>query len=154
MPSDEVLNQPPPLEDYDPLSRDRALLEALRREGAEWAQEQAAEFGRRTASRQALAWGQQANENPPRLKTPQIANYQDIGDPKPGAHVARAAMMMLGAENEFGHGCPISMTYSAFPALQRQPDLLEQWAPHIVSLEYDPRCRPVAENPERSSAWG
>jgi putative acyl-CoA dehydrogenase len=170
MPTHQVLNQPPPLEDYDPLSLDRALLEGLRREGAEWAEENVAEFGRRTASRETIAWGFQANENPPRLKTHDrfghridevefhpawhelmrlsVANGVHSApwrDPKPGAHVARAAMMMLGAENEFGHGCPISMTYSAFPALQRQPELLEEWAPHIVSLTYDPRCIPVAQ---------
>ncbi len=170
MPSHEVLNQPPPLEDYDPLALDGALSEALRREGAEWAFPEVSQFGRRTASRQAIAWGFQANENPPQLRTHDrfgqridevefhpawhelmrlsVANGVHAApwrDPKPGAHVARAAMMMLGAENEFGHGCPISMTYSAFPALQRQPDLLEQWAPRIVSLEYDPRSLPAAE---------
>jgi putative acyl-CoA dehydrogenase len=170
MQSHEVLNQPPPLEEYDPLALDNALSEALRREGAEWAREQARAFGRRVASREVIAWGFEANQNPPRLKTHDrfgnridevefhpawhelmrlsIANGVHAApwrDPKPGAHVARAALMMLGAENEFGHGCPISMTYSAFPALQRQPDLLEEWAPHIVSLDYDPRSLPAAQ---------
>ena len=37
MPTHEVLNQPPPLEDCDPLQSDAALAEALRREGGEWA---------------------------------------------------------------------------------------------------------------------
>ncbi len=166
----DVLNQPPLFQDYDPLALDRALLEALRREGAEWAEEDVSEFGRRTASAEAIAWGFQANQNPPRLQTHDrfgnridevefhpawhelmrlaVANGIHAGpwrDPRPGAHVARAALMMLDAENEFGHGCPISMTYSAFPALQRQPDLLEAWAPHIVSLTYDPRSLPVAQ---------
>jgi putative acyl-CoA dehydrogenase len=170
MPSHEVLNQPPPLEDHDPLALDGALSEALQREGAEWAFPEVSQFGRRTASRQAIAWGFQANENPPQLRThdrfgqridevefhPAWHELMRLSvasgvhaapwrDPKPGAHVARAAMMMLGAENEFGHGCPISMTYSAFPVLQRQPDLLEQWGPRIVSLEYDPRSLPAAE---------
>jgi putative acyl-CoA dehydrogenase len=37
------------------------------------------------------------------------------------------------------------MTYSAFPALQRQPELLEEWAPHIPSTPSDPRPLPVRE---------
>src|SRR5438046_197325 len=64
----EVLNQPPPLHDYDPLARDLALLEALRREGAAWAESEVAQLARRTASREAIGWGFQANENPPRLR--------------------------------------------------------------------------------------
>ncbi len=170
MATHDVINQPPPLHDYEPLAQDRALLEGLRREGAQWAEDDIAVLGRRTASREVLAWGALANENPPRLRTHDrfghrvdeiefhpawhelmrlsIANGIHSGpwrEPREGAHVARAAKMMLVSQTEFGHGCPISMTYSAFPALQRQPDLLEEWAPHIVSLNYDPRLLPVGE---------
>ena len=170
MATHEVLNQPPPLQDYDPLAQDQALLEGLRREGADWAEDDVAALGRRSASREAIAWGFQANENPPRLKTHDrfghridevefhpawhelmrlsVASGIHAGpwrEPRDGAHVARAAKMVLMSQCEFGHGCPISMTYSAFPALQRQPDLLEQWAPHIVSLTYDPRSLPVGQ---------
>jgi putative acyl-CoA dehydrogenase len=170
MATHDVFNQPPPLQDYDPLARDHALLEALRREGASFAEDDVGELGRRAASREALAWGAQANENPPRLRTHDRYGHRidEIDfhpawhelmllsishgihsspwrEPREGAHVARAAKMMLVSQTEFGHGCPISMTYSAFPALQRQPDLLEEWAPHIVSLKYDPRPLPVGE---------
>ena len=41
-------------------------------------------------------------------------------EPGPGANVARAAMFMQLMQAESGVGCPISMTYSAIPAL-RQP---------------------------------
>jgi putative acyl-CoA dehydrogenase len=170
MTTHQVFNQPPPLEDYDPLALDSALQEALRREGAAWAASSVAEFGCHVASREAIAWGFQANENPPLLKTHDrfgnridevefhpawhelmglsIAHGVHTGpwrDPKPGAHVARAALMMLDAQNEFGHVCPISMTYSAFPTLQRQPELLEEWAPKLTSLEYDARFIPTAQ---------
>ena len=37
MKTHDVINQPPALQDYDPLSRDAALKEALLREGAAWA---------------------------------------------------------------------------------------------------------------------
>ncbi|HZR08823.1 MAG TPA: isovaleryl-CoA dehydrogenase [Myxococcales bacterium] len=170
MPTHEVLNQPPPLEDYDPLARDLPLLEGLRREGAAWAEAEAGAFARATATREALAWGFEANRNPPQLRTHDrfghrldevefhpawhelmrlsIANGVHAGpwrDPREGAHVARAAKMFLASQTEAGHGCPLSMTYSAFPALQRQPDLLEEWAPQIVSLVYDPRMLPAGE---------
>ena len=170
MATHDVFNQAPPLHDYDPLAQDRALFEALRREGADWAEADVGELGRRAASREAIAWGAQANENPPRLKTHDrygnrvdeiefhpawhelmrlsISHGIHAGpwrEPREGAHVARAAKMLLVSQTEFGHGCPISMTYSAFPALQRQPDLLEAWAPHLLSLSYDPRSAPVGE---------
>ena len=39
-------------------------------------------------------------------------------EPRPGAHVARAAKFMLASQVEAGVGCPISMTYSVVPALR------------------------------------
>ncbi|MCH8883699.1 MAG: recombinase family protein [SAR324 cluster bacterium] len=41
----EVTNQPPPLEDYNLFDHDAPLKEALRREGAAWAEEQAHALG-------------------------------------------------------------------------------------------------------------
>jgi len=170
MPTHEVLNQPPPLQDYDPLACDAALDEALQREGAAWARDEVGSFARATATRQAIGLGFEANQNPPRLRTHDrfghridevdfhpawhelmrlsVANAVHCGpwrDPGEGAHVARAAKMFLVSQTEAGHGCPLSMTYSAFPALRHQPDLLEEWAHRIVSLEYDSRALPAAE---------
>src|SRR3989440_7214714 len=170
MSTHRVLNQPPPLQDYDPLALDQALAQALRREGAAWAAAEIGALARPTAAKEMLALGFQANENPPRLRTHDrfgnridevdfhpawhelmrfsVANAVHCGpwrDPREGAHVARAAKMLLVSQTEAGHGCPISMTYSALPALQRQPDLLEEWAPRIVSLAYDGRMLPAAE---------
>jgi len=170
MSTDRVLNQPPPLQDYDPLALDQALAQALRREGAAWATPEIGAFARATAAKEMLTLGFQANENPPRLRTHDrfgnridevdfhpawhelmrfsVANGVHAGpwrDPREGAHVARAAKMLLVSQTEAGHGCPISMTYSALPPLQRQPDLLEEWAPRIVSLAYDGRMLPAAE---------
>src|SRR5262249_61609945 len=49
------------------------------------------------------------------------------------------------SQAEAGHGCPISMTYSALPALRAQPELAAEWEPRIVSNRYDARVRPAAE---------
>ena len=35
----EVFNQPPPLENYNLFAADTALVEAVRREGADWAED-------------------------------------------------------------------------------------------------------------------
>jgi putative acyl-CoA dehydrogenase len=64
---------------------------------------------------------------------------------RPGAHVARAALMMLTAQNEAGHTCPISMTFSAVAALRVEPELAVEWEPRILSSVYDPRFVPAQE---------
>jgi putative acyl-CoA dehydrogenase len=66
-------------------------------------------------------------------------------DPRPGAHVARAATFMPLAQAEGGHGCPISMTYSAVPALRVTPELASEWEPLLRSRTYDPRLIPASE---------
>ena len=64
---------------------------------------------------------------------------------RPGSHVARAALMMLTSQNEAGHTCPISMTFSAVAALRAEPELAAEWEPRILSATYDPRFAPAQE---------
>jgi putative acyl-CoA dehydrogenase len=165
----EVFNQPPPLEGYNLYEQNRPLVEAVRREGAQWAEPRMRDFGEELGG-EPLAWGVQANENPPILRThdrygnridevefhPAWHRMLALGieralhclpwrEPEPGAHVARAAMFMLHGEVEGGTGCPISMTYSVIPALRAQPELAEEWEPRLTSTSYDPRLVPAAE---------
>src|SRR6266481_559021 len=169
MPTDEALNQPPPLE-VNLFAVDRALQEAVERDGALWARAQLLELGQLAGSRAAQAWAAQANENPPRLRThDRYGNRADEVEFHPawhellrvavahgihclpweedreGAHVARAALMFLDSQCEQGHGCPISMTYSSVPALRRQPELADEWEPRIATRTYDPRFLPSAQ---------
>lgn len=147
---------------------DRTLIEAVRREGAGWAENRLLRFGAITGSEQAARWGFQANENPPVLKTHDrygnridevefhpawhelmrlaIANELHSlpwTDAREGAHVARAALMIIAAQNEAGHGCPVSMTYSSIPALRADPDAARWWEARILSTVYDPASRPA-----------
>ncbi len=170
MPTHEVLNQPPPLVPYDIVGRDRALTEALGREGAGWAVERVACFGALVGGEEAAVWGHQANAFPPVLRThdryghrideveyhPAWHRLLGLGvehglhalpwrEPGPGAHVARAALFYLLAQVEAGVGCPLSMTYAAVPALRVQPDVAAEWEPRITSTTYDPRMRPASE---------
>jgi putative acyl-CoA dehydrogenase len=164
----DVTNQPPPLAGYNVFESDRALVEALTREGADWAEDECRELGEIAGSETAQAWGVQANVNPPVLRThdrygnridevefhPSWHRLMEIAvshglhalpwrDDRPGAHVARAAMFMTW-QVEAGHGCPISMTYSVMPALRKQPELAAEWEPRFTSLDYDPRSMPSA----------
>jgi putative acyl-CoA dehydrogenase len=167
----EVTNQASPLEDYNVFEADRVLVEALRREGAGWASERAREVGAFAGSARAQRAGRDANESPPRLSShDRFGNRIDevefhpawhellgaaVGfglhalpwrDPRPGAHVARAAMFMAFSQAEAGVGCPISMTYSAIPALRHEPEVAAEWEPRFASLSYDgERLRPASE---------
>jgi putative acyl-CoA dehydrogenase len=117
-PTHEVQNQAPPLVGYNAFEEDRPLVEAFEREGAGWARDRAREIGE-FAGGEAIELGRQANENPPVLRThdrygnridevefhPAWHRLMDFAvshgahslpwtDPRPGAHVARAAIFM------------------------------------------------------------
>src|SRR5262245_15576353 len=64
----EVLNQSPPFEDFNLFSTDRALMEAVTREGGGSAGKWLADFGAACGSAAAFERGRLANENPPRLR--------------------------------------------------------------------------------------
>jgi len=165
----DVLNQPPPLENYNLFDSDRALAEGLRREGAAWAEERARAFGAIVGG-EPLRWGFNANENPPELRThdrfghridevefhPTYHQLLGLGvrhglhslpwrEPEPGAHVARAVLFFLLAQAEAGVGCPLSMTYSGVPALRVQPEIAREWEPRLTSFDYDPALRPAEQ---------
>jgi putative acyl-CoA dehydrogenase len=173
----EVFNQPPPLEEYNTFDADRPLTEALRREGAEWAEAEVRELGAICGSRQTIRWGFEANEKTPQLHTHDRYGHRvnevefdsswhelmriGIGhglhaspwrEPGPGAHVARAAMFMQLAQAEGGVGCPISMTYSVIPPLRKQPDVAAEWEPRFLSLDYDER--PIPADRKRGATCG
>jgi len=163
------VNQPPPLVDYNLFEADAPLREAFEREGASWAQDMVHELGRLAGTQEAIDWGFQANAHPPELRThDRFGNRIDevefhpawhrlmevaIGhglhalpwrEPRPGAHAARAAAFYIWSQVEGGHGCPVSMTYAAVPALRQQKDVAEHWEPLMTTLEYDPGLRPAS----------
>jgi putative acyl-CoA dehydrogenase len=162
----EVFNQPPPLTGYD-VAEDQVLLDALRREGAEWALPEIRELGTLAGSAQAQEWGRLANENPPRLRThdrfghridevefhPAWHELMSVAvrhglhaapweSGRPGAHVARAAGFYVWASAEAGHSCPISMTYAIVPALRQAPSLAAAYEPLLAACSYDFGLRP------------
>jgi len=67
--------------------------------------------------------------------------------PGEGGYVSRNAAMLLMAQIEVGHGCPISMTGAALHAMQHQPDLADEWGPKIRSRIYDPVLAPPDQKP-------
>jgi putative acyl-CoA dehydrogenase len=52
---------------------------------------------------------------------------------------------MITAENELGHTCPISMTYSGMAALGANPELAREWGPRLTSRSYDSRFLPASQ---------
>jgi putative acyl-CoA dehydrogenase len=163
----EVANIGHELADYDMYRQDAALVEAVRREGAGWADAALGSFGRLAGSADYLDLGVQANAHPPVLDThdrfgrrvdlvrfhpayhelmrtaiAQGLHASPWTDPGPGAHVARAAAFYLQSQVEAGHGCPVSMTFAAVPALRTTPALAEAWLPKVTARQYDPRNVP------------
>src|SRR5690349_18077696 len=162
----EVANQVPPLAGHD-VAADPALLEAVAREGAGWATGELHELGRLAGRADTQELARLANEHPPVLRShDRYGNRIDevefhpawhalmetaVGhglhaapwaDERPGAHVARAARFYVWTQAEAGHGCPISMTYAAVPALRHAPGLTARFEPLLNACTYDPGLRP------------
>src|SRR4051812_27285695 len=161
----EVTNQPPPLVDYDQFSANLPLVDALEREGAGAWRERCAEVGRVWGDAEVQEWGRLANEFPPKLKVfdryghridevefhPAWHELMALSSDhemhslpwtsdREGAHVARAAMYMS-SQADAGHGCPITMTFAAVPALRATPELAAEWEPLLMARAYDGELR-------------
>ena len=168
-----TLNQAPPLADYDVVAADAALTEAVLRHGSPQVLESLEALGREAGSAEAREHGMLANQNGPVLtpydrygnRVDEVSFHpswhwlmeraighglaatpweeQDAGAAH--AHVRRAAGFLAWGQTEPGHGCPVSMTYAAVPALRADDALAKEWTPLLASRTYDPGLRPLAQ---------
>lgn len=179
MATHEVVNQPPPFTSYDLLASDPALVTALER----WADGEVADvadLARIAAQPEAVTWADQADRNPPVLRThDRVGNRVDEVDYHPayhdlmttavahgltaepwtlprdgGAHVRRAAGFYLWSQVENGHLCPVSMTYAAAPALRHTSEVAAAWVPKLASRTYDPVLAPIAAKASAIAGMG
>jgi putative acyl-CoA dehydrogenase len=166
----QVSNMTPPLANYNLFESDRALVEAVAREGAGWAAPELAAFGELLGKEETIELGFLANRNPPVCYThDRVGRRRDEVEyhpawhsllglsvehglhaspwavPRAGAHVARAAGVFLLGQIEAGVMCPTTMTYAAVPALRRHRETAAEWEPRILSRRYDRRFRPAGE---------
>ncbi|MCX2968675.1 MULTISPECIES: acyl-CoA dehydrogenase family protein [Streptomyces] len=166
-----VTNQPPPLVDYDVYTTDAALTEAVARhvapERAAEVHAELAALGRAAGSAPVREAGALANEHPPRLRTHDryghrvdevdfhpawhdllrqavAAGLTDAWS-RPEGHLRRAAGFLVWSQAEAGHGCPVSMTHAAVPALRAEPAVAAVWEPLLTSRAYAPGLRPAGD---------
>ncbi|HEX2885506.1 acyl-CoA dehydrogenase family protein [Vineibacter terrae] len=165
-----VDNQARPLEDYNVFLGDKALVEAVEREGGSWIRDRATAFGARCGAASTIRDAEFAERFSPQLKTHDrfgrridevefhpsyhalMALAFDEGihalpwtDPRPGAHVARAALYIPFNQTNDGPACPLTMTFASIPALRSTPDVARAWEPRILASAYDPAAQPVEQ---------
>jgi putative acyl-CoA dehydrogenase len=165
-----VTNQPPPLEPYNLWQTDRVLRAALMRENAGWAADELNALGKTLGEPEIIRLGFAANANAPALRAFDRYGHRidqvefhpawrallslavEAGlhaspwaNPRPGAHVARAAGTFMLTQIESGVYCPIAMTYGAVPALRHAPATAAEWLPRIFARRYDPRFCPASQ---------
>ncbi|MCK7622681.1 acyl-CoA dehydrogenase family protein [Streptomyces sp. RS10V-4] len=162
----EVTNQAPPLTGFS-TADEPALLEALRRDGGAWGEPEVAALGALAGSAEVQDQARWAEQQPPRLHTHDrfghrvdevefhpawhrlMATAVEHGlhaapwaETRPGAHLVRAAKFYVWSQAEPGHGCPVSMTYAAVPALRAAPRLAAAYEPLLTARHYDAGLRP------------
>jgi putative acyl-CoA dehydrogenase len=164
-----IFNQTPPLTDYNLFTRDTALQEAVKREGADWACADLKQAGVDLGTSALFDHARLANRI-----TPVLHNFNAQGEridwiefhpswhalmrgiaargyhsspweehARPGAHAARAAGYLMQAQIESGTLCPTTMTYGAIAAMRRDARLVLEWVPRLLTREYDARDIPV-----------
>lgn len=160
-----VTNQPPPLTGHNTYTADLALPEAVARHAPE-ADLDLHDLGWLAGDASWQNRADDANRDVPRLRTHdryghrvdevvyhpawhellEVAMLHGLhATPwpthRPGAHAARAAGFIVWSGVEAGHGCPVSMTYAAVPALRADPELAATWIPRLAATTYDPALR-------------
>ncbi|KAL1522584.1 hypothetical protein AB1Y20_017569 [Prymnesium parvum] len=165
-----VSNQSHPLDGYNAFTCDASLSAAGAT--APWAAAHLSAFGEETATAEWKARADDAHRHPPRLashdrfgrrvdRVEYCAAYHELmglaltrgcasfawGEhaARPGAHVARGALIYLMYQLEPGVCCPLTMTFAAVPALVRAGGVAAGWLPRLCARAYDPRDVPLGE---------
>jgi putative acyl-CoA dehydrogenase len=154
------------LVDYDVVADDRPLSEAVRRHAGTETLAALSGLGVLAGGPEAREHGRLANAHPPQLRTfDRYGNRIDEVEFHPSWHwllergvrfglqaapwmsedphaqVRRAAGFIAWSQTDPGHGCPLSMTYAAVPALRADQAMAEEWAPRLAATAYDPGLR-------------
>ncbi|KRB07332.1 DNA alkylation response protein [Lysobacter sp. Root690] len=157
-----VENQPPPFAPRDLWRDDLALREAVEREGGAGFADNLAAYGALAGS-ELYELSFDAHRDKPRLRNYDAyghridrvefhPNYHAImghaighgvaglswHDPRPGSHVARAALSYLHHQVEPGTSCPLTMTHASVPVLRHAP-ALHDWMRKAAAPHYDGR---------------
>ena len=166
-------NQPPPLAGHNVVTSDRALVEAVTRHGGSEVVDDLVALGHEAGTAEAREHGLLANRHEPELTSYdrygnridevvfhpswhwlmdravshglQAAPWAQQAEGSTTAHVRRAAGFMAWSHTDPAHGCPISMTYAAVPALRADETLAKEWTPALAATTYDPGIRPVGQ---------
>jgi putative acyl-CoA dehydrogenase len=170
-------NQPPLLAGYNAWERDPILRAAVEREGGGWITERAHLLGELVGSERMQLLADQANRNPPQLRThDRYGERIDVVDYHPayhelmglafeaglhslawkarrdGAFVARAALNYLWNQVENGTSCPVTMTFASVQVMRNDAQLAAEWEPKLLADAYDPR--PVHLSHKRAATVG
>ncbi len=162
-------NQAPPLVGHNTVLSDHALVDAVTRHASAEVVDELSALGAEAGTAEARDHGMLANQHGPVLVPfDRYGNRVDevrfhpswhwlmergVGhglqaapweSDSPTAHVRRAAGFFAWSQTEPGHGCPISMTYAAVPALRVDDALAKEWTPKLAAPSYDFGLRPVA----------
>jgi putative acyl-CoA dehydrogenase len=160
-----VINQAEPATGWNAFTDD-PLLTSIAQKFAPWIQERAAELGAHAGNANTQELARLANKHGPELRThDRFGNRIDWVDlhpawhelmalamhhevhgiawtsRRPDAHAARAVLSYIWNQIENGVGCPMGMTYAAYPGLS-QPEFTP-WREKIISRHYDNRPLPL-----------
>lgn len=163
----EVTNQPPPFGGHNAWSANALLKDAVRAEGCDWAEKDGRTLGEVVGDPAFLMLVDDANRYPPVLHTHDRGGrridsvtyhpaYHELmrlafgmglhslawTEDRPGAFVARAALVYLWNEAENGVACPVTMSFAARQVLQHDAALAAAWQPRLLARDYDPRTLP------------
>lgn len=162
----DATNQAPPLVGHNVVTSDLALTDAVLRHASADVLDSLTSLGAEAGTADAREHGMLANRHHPELvpydrygnRVDEVAFHPSwhwlmeraVGhglaaapweSEDPHAHVRRAAGFLAWSQTEPGHGCPISMTYAAVPALRADAAIAAEWTPLLASLRYDPGVR-------------
>ena len=165
----EVFNQPAPLENYNAYDSDLALQHWLHIYHGDFAEDRIRRYGHQ-AGHELIEAGFLANRYRPEfsshdrfghridrvrfhpayhqlMRTAIEAGLHSLPwtEPRPGAHVARAAMEYLHNQADSGTGCPLTMTFAAVPVLRNTTAVAAEWLAKITACHYDERNVPFYE---------
>lgn len=168
VPDSEDRAADPATEPADLFSGDAALVEAVRRHGAEQHAGRLRDLATVAGSARSLRWAEFADRYPPTLRSHDafgnrvdeveyhpawhrlmqagvragLAGTPWLRDGSGQPHTVRAAALLLWAQADIGHLTPLSSTHAVAPALAQDENLSAEWLPRLASRSYESALRP------------